>query len=259
MGKPTTNNADVLRLQLFLSPPHECGYLPEREAATLFTDPAIPMDSVLYEQLLERGFRRSSHHIYRAYCSGCNACVSVRLPVARFRPSRSLRRVIKRNGDLTVTRCPAQYDADHFSLYRRYLAARHAGGPMDDPSKRDYLDFLTSHWADTLFYAFHKGEQLLMVAVADHQPRGLSAVYTFYDPEHAARSLGTYAILWQIEETLRKGKPWLYLGYWIENCRKMAYKARFRPLEAYIDRRWQPLPRGECDTAQPLRQTHGAP
>ena len=225
----------------FASPPHPCHYLPGRQAVTLFADPRAPLNPALYAQLIDYGFRRSGEHLYRPRCPGCHECIPVRVPVGRFERSRRQRRTWCRNQDLTVSRHAPTYAQEHFALYRRYVGARHSGGGMDDASPERYLEFLRSGWSDTEFYEFRAGQALLAVAVVDRLPQGLSAVYTFFDPQESRRSLGSYAILWEIEAARREGLPWLYLGYWVQDCRKMSYKGDYRPLQAYRDGRWGEL------------------
>ncbi|MBF0155390.1 MAG: arginyltransferase [Magnetococcales bacterium] len=234
-------DAAETRLSLFLTSPHPCGYLPEEQASTLFVDPAFAMYPALYEQLLERGFRRSGQHVYRPFCTACQACVPVRIPVARFRMRRTLRRIWLRNADLTHRDLDPVWQADHFDLYRRYLNRRHRGGPMDNPQPETFLEFLAGQWSHTHFHEFRLHGRLVMVAVVDNQPDSLSATYTFFDPELESRSLGTYAILWEAERARQIGKRSLYLGYWIAACQKMSYKSRFQPLEVFDDTVWKEL------------------
>lgn len=223
--------ADTASLDLYVSPEHPCHYLPEKQARTVFVDPALPMDQRLYGVLANHGFRRSGPHVYRPHCSECRACVPLRVAVQDFRPDRTQRRVLRRNLDLRCSVRPAEFDADHFALYGRYLAARHAEGGMDGSSETDYRQFLLSPWGKTSLLELRHQDRLVGVAVTDELQDGFSAVYTFYDPELGPRSLGTHAILMQIEEARRRGLNWLYLGYWIAASRKMSYKARFRPFE----------------------------
>ncbi len=229
-----------MKLTLYATPLQPCSYLPNRQSRSLFVDPRGEYDNRLYSQLIQQGFRRSGEHIYRPGCHACDACVPLRIPVQEFVPRRIQRRIQRRNRDLQVTRCPARYDEAHFRLYRRYLHHRHRGGEMDNPSPQDYLGFLTSRWSDTHFHEFRADGDLVAVTVADRVDTGLSAVYTFFDPVHATRSPGVYAILWLIGETERLGLPWLYLGYWIAECPKMAYKTQYRPFEIYRNGGWQP-------------------
>lgn len=237
-----TRQAGATRtLALYLSPPHACAYLPEREAVTQFIDPAQGMDTRLYSQLVDAGFRRSGEYVYRPRCSACRACIPARIPVAAFRPSRAQQRAWRRNQDLTVNLLPAAFSDEHFALYRRYIGTRHPGGGMDVDDPERYREFLLSSWSDTWCYEFRLDCQLLAVAVIDRLSQGHSAVYTFFDPAHAPRSLGAFALLWQIAEARRRGLSWLYLGYWIQECQKMRYKSDYRPLEIFRDGLWQTL------------------
>jgi len=231
--------ADTASLDLYISPEHPCSYLPGREARTVFVDPNLAMDQMLYTLLASHGFRRSGAHIYRPHCRECHACVPLRVPVRDFKPSRTQKRVLKRNADLIVTLKTAEFDAEHFALYGRYLAARHPGGGMDGESPDDYRQFLLSPWGRTTLMEMRLAGRLLAVAVTDELQDGLSAVYTFYEPEVETRSLGTYAVLMQIDEARRRRLSWVYLGYWISESRKMSYKARFRPFEALREDGWQ--------------------
>lgn len=226
---------------LFLSTTHTCSYLPNQTASTLFIDPRYPVSPELLGDFNRRGFRRSGDLIYRPHCPGCQACVPVRIPVKAFSPRRAQRRTAVRNDDIVVSARPAGFDAEHFALFRRYQDTRHAGGAMADPDAATYLRFLVSRHSATTFHEFRIAGTLVGVAVVDVLPDGLSAVYTFYDPSLTGRGLGTYAILWQIAETHRRGLPFLYLGYWVKDSAKMAYKTRFQPLEAYRNGRWSPF------------------
>lgn len=228
-------------LQFFATLPHACSYLENREAVTLFVDPRAAMSPALYGRLAEIGFRRSGAEVYRPMCEGCDACVPVRIPVQDFRERRGDRRILKCNADLEVIPRNTEFRNEHYDLYCRYIATRHAGGGMDNPTPEGYLQFLRAAWCDTQFVEFRSEGRLLAVAVTDVLPSGLSAVYTFFEPGEEKRSLGTFAILWQIREARRRDMSWLYLGYWIEDCDKMRYKGRFRPLQAYRDGAWETL------------------
>lgn len=224
--------------EVYLSMPHPCSYLPGRVATSLFIDPRYPLDSRRYAGYMHAGFRRSGDLVYRPHCRDCSACIPVRVPVARFRPDRSQRRIWQRNGDLEVAAVPAVFRTEHFELYLRYQRARHPGGGMDDPDPQKYMSFLFSRRVETRFYEMRLAGRLMAVAVVDVLPDALSAMYTFYEPTEPRRGLGVYAILWEIEEAKRLGLAWLYLGYLIRECPKMSYKARYRPLEAYLGGRW---------------------
>jgi arginine-tRNA-protein transferase len=229
-------------IRVYQTVEHPCGYWPERQARDLVLDPVDPMLPALYGPALAMGFRRSGSHVYRPHCAACQACTPVRIPIDRFVPSRSQRRCIARNTDLQLRLCPAERSEETFTLYRSYVGARHAGGGMDDPSHADFDGFLSCPWSPTAFLEIRKDGELLAVAVTDLLPDSLSAVYTFYAPEHTARSLGTFAILSQIEHARRQGLSYLYLGFWLDGHAKMHYKKTFRPLEYLAGRDWETFP-----------------
>jgi arginyl-tRNA--protein-N-Asp/Glu arginylyltransferase len=229
------------RPDLYLSMPHPCSYLAGHMSTILFVDPQRLLNQGEYGSFVHQGFRRSGDLVYRPHCTGCTACVAVRVPVREFAASRGQRRVWKRNDDIEVTEKPARFDPAHFDLYRRYQAGRHPESGMNDTDPQKYLGFLVSRQVNTAFFELRADGRLLGVAVADILPDGLSAVYTFYDPELRERGLGVYAILWEIAETARRGLDYLYLGYWIASSPKMAYKADYRPLEALRNSHWEPL------------------
>ena len=233
-----TSPAPFKLLSFYATPEHECSYLPSRNAVTVFADPEFRKDTALYSVLSRYGFRRSGQHIYRPRCPGCHACVPVRVPVKEFTPRRSQRRAWRANQDLQVNATEAQFNREHFDLYCRYLAARHRGGGMDDPTPDQYMEFLASPWSDTVFYEFRLGRRLLGVTVADRLEDGLSAVYTFFDPECAGRSLGVFAVMWELDQARRLGLDWLYLGYWIKDTPKMRYKTEYQPLEFFRYGHW---------------------
>jgi arginine-tRNA-protein transferase len=227
-------------IALYLTGEHECSYLPDRSARTLFVDPLARISAPTYQSLLEQGFRRSGSHIYRPACRNCRACISLRIPVYAYAADRSQRRNFRSNAaEVTVHDRPPTLDPEHFDLYRRYLLARHPDGAMAEGTADNYRNFLIDPWGgETRLLEFRLGERLMAVAVTDVTPGGLSAVYTFFDPALSSRSPGTFAILCQIEAARGLGLPYLYLGYWIEDCRKMNYKTRFRPVEAWDGQRW---------------------
>ncbi|MES2670718.1 MAG: arginyltransferase [Pseudomonadota bacterium] len=233
-------------MRLFHTSEHACGYWPERQARDLVFDPGDPRLAQMYPMALGWGFRRSGNLIYRPHCRGCQACVAVRIPVDEFRPDRSQRRCLARNADLEVRVLPAERNDEHFALYQRYLNARHPGGGMDGHGAAEFDQFLVSTWGQGRFIELRTREphgtgDLLAVAVTDVVADAMSAVYTFYDPDATDRGLGTFAILQQIAWARRDGKRHLYLGYWIDGHRKMAYKRRYQPLEAFDGQGWSRL------------------
>ncbi|MDE2089303.1 MAG: arginyltransferase [Gammaproteobacteria bacterium] len=244
MRADLNDRPNLRRLAFYASQEHACGYLPGRRAVTLFADPGAHLDNGIYSRLADYGFRRSGAYIYQPSCPQCDACIPVRIPVDEFTPRRSEIRTWRRNRDLAVHPVAPDYHEEHFALYRRYVHARHRGSSMDHADPEKYLEFLTSPWSATTFYEFRHGPRLLGVAVVDRLEQSLSAVYTFFDPEVPARGLGTYAILWEIEEARRLNLRWLYLGYWIRECPKMSYKGHFRPMEIYRQGQWRPYPEG---------------
>ena len=229
---------------LFLSPPHKCNYLPEKESTLLFVDPYKQLTSEQYDDLVLQGFRRSGKYAYRPLCGGCTACKSLRIDVSKFKPTRNQKRAWKKNQDLTFEVVTPHYDEEYVALYEKYLSVRHTGGGMDEQDPNRYLDFLNSYWSNTNFYEFRLNHQLVCVAATDILRDGLSAVYTFYDPEQVKRSIGTYSILFQIQEAQRLNLKYLYLGYWVANCAKMEYKTNFSPYEIFNESEWQPSEEG---------------
>ncbi len=231
-------NDDTRDEQFFLTPPHPCSYLDHRTARTLFLDPRQVVDATLYGKLTHAGFRRSGSHLYRPYCDGCNACVPVRIPVADFRWSRRFRRVRSINATVTASLRDARFSPRYYELYARYIDARHADGDMHPPNPDQFRSFLYSSWSNSAFLVLEEHGQLVAVAVTDRVPDGLSAIYTFYDPSLAKRSIGVFAVLAQIEHCARHGIPYLYLGYWVRDSPKMRYKTDYRPIELLVRNRW---------------------
>lgn len=228
----------LARLKFYATQPHPCSYLPDEQATTLFLDPSQPMDVQVYAELSEMGFRRSGDHLYRPHCQRCSACIPARIPANALLPSRQQKRIIKRNADLKVQAVRAGFTEEYYSLYATYIDKRHADGDMYPPSREQFNTFLVRDLPFSRFYEFRLDGRLLAVAVTDVLPNGLSAVYTFYDPNEERRSLGRYAILWQVAEAARLGLKAVYLGYWIKNCRKMNYKTEYRPIELLVSQRW---------------------
>lgn len=230
-------------LVFYATPEHTCSYLDNRLATTLFVDPKATIDQTLYTRLTHLGFRRSGSHYYRPRCNGCNACLSVRVNVQDFQPSRSQSRCLKANRDLIQATLPVDYSNEHYHLYRRYIESRHQDGDMYPPSLEQYENFLLNAPPDSRLLEYrHPDGELLGVSVTDALEDGLSAIYTFFHPGFAKRSLGVFAVLKQIEMSRQQGLKYLYLGYWIRNCQKMSYKTQYRPLEILLRDQWIPVP-----------------
>lgn len=233
--------ASLSNLKVFATHPHQCSYLSEQQATTLFIDPDTYIDVDLYTALSEIGFRRSGPHVYRPHCQACTACTPARVPVTEFAASRQQRKTINRNRHLAVNEISSISGDEHYQLYQRYISQRHTDGDMYPPSKEQYDSFLLNSIGNTHYYEFRRDRQLVAVAVTDQMSNGLSAIYTFFDPKLERLSLGKYAILWQIQRARELNLPYLYLGYWIKNCRKMSYKTDYRPLQLLINNHWQTL------------------
>lgn len=239
----------ISSIQFYTSASYPCSYLPNTTARSLVAMPIEEINAGLYSQLALNGFRRSGEHVYKPFCAPCLQCVPVRIVVNDFLPNRSQKRNLKQWQNLRQQWMPLQFHPQHFELYKRYQKVRHAGGGMDQDDAEQYQQFLVTSLVDTALLTFYDNpsnlaeathNDLKIVSVVDYLKDGLSAVYTFYDPD-ADSGLGNYSVLCLIEHARRLGLPYVYLGYWIKDSQKMNYKTLYRPLEGYIDNKWQLL------------------
>ena len=242
-----THHFATRQLRFFLTAPTPCPYLPDRDERKVFAHLPLSEGAAINDALTGIGFRRSQNIAYRPACEGCDACVSARLPVADYAFSRSERRTLARNGDLQRHLVEAEATLEQFELLRRYLGARHAGGGMADMTWPDYVAMVEDTAVRTHLIEYRTAPQdrgpgdLIACVLVDALSDGLSLVYSFYDPAQARRSLGSFVILDHVEQARAAGIPYVYLGYWVQGSVKMAYKARFSPLEVLKPGGWRLL------------------
>lgn len=235
MNKPITLN--LLRTEA-----HSCSYLDNLLAITEFVSPEHEVDLKTYQAINDAGFRRSGQHFYRPNCDSCSQCKPLRVLSKEFIPTKSQKRILRLNTNIEIS-VQEKPDADiYFDLYKSYILERHQDGDMCPPDREQFDNFICAAPGCTRFLEFRSNSnKLLMVAVCDFLPYGLSAIYSFFDPQEEQRSLGSYAILAQINIAKKMGLPYLFLGYWIEESPKMNYKSRFKPCEVLENGDWSPI------------------
>ncbi|MBP9568885.1 MAG: arginyltransferase [Aeromonadaceae bacterium] len=227
-----------IALRIGLTPEHGCSYLPDEAEQLMVLLDDKHRNPVGYENLLVAGFRRSGNDLYRPHCQGCSACHSLRIPVRQFTASRSQKRIQHNNRDIRLV-LSTQDKPEYYDLFARYIHERHHDGSMFPATRNQYDGFLLCDWLTPYFLEFRLNQQLVALAITDPLPHSLSAMYTFFDPAFADRSLGTLAILTQLELAQRMNRQWLYLGYQVDACRKMKYKTKFHPHELLCGHEWK--------------------
>jgi len=237
----------LTELQFYATAPYPCSYLPGKTARSQVATPSHLIHADLYGELVNAGFRRSGLYTYRPYCDECNACTATRIPVKDFVANRSQKRSWKKHSGLDIRVLNLGYQEEHFQLYQHYQNERHAGSDMDQDEQNQYMQFLLQSRVNSRIVEFRDGPNdtdpghLRMVSMIDILDQGISSVYTFFDTSNPSTSYGSFSILWQIQQTLELELPYLYLGYYIQNSRKMSYKAKFKPIEGLVDDHWQPI------------------
>lgn len=233
----------------YTTAPLPCPYLAGRTERKIVTELTGADAEALHDRLSRAGFRRSHNIAYAPVCPGCRACIPIRVNVAAFEPNRTQRRLIAANAGIEGFEVPARATSEQFALFQRYQAARHADGDMAAMGFYDYRAMVEDTPIETMMVEFRDHTDALVAAcLTDRLADGLSAVYSFFDPAASARSLGTWMVLWLVKRAAELRLPYVYLGYWVPESRKMAYKARFRPSEILWGGQWRMLTDGELET-----------
>jgi len=235
------NDLPLSALHFYLTAPYPCSYLAGLQARSQVATPALLIDTRVYSELVQHGFRRSGTYTYRPQCDNCHACVPLRVLARQFKANRSQRRAWKQHANLEATLHPLHDNAEYYELYQRYQHARHKNGGMDNDDRESYQNFLLQSNVDSLLVEFREQGALRMVSVIDLLGDGLSSVYTFYDPDQSQARFGVYNVLWQIELCRKLDLDFVYLGYWIKDSRKMAYKTEYQPAQGLIQGAWNAL------------------
>lgn len=235
------NEIPLSALHFYLTASYPCSYLPNRQARSQVATPTFLINTSVYSELVQHGFRRSGTYTYRPRCDDCQACVPMRVAAKLFIPNRSQRRAWKQHRHLAATMHTLQDKTEYYELYQRYQRARHPNGGMDNDDRESYQNFLLQSHVDSIVVEFREQDVLRMVSVIDLLNDGLSSVYTFYEPDMPQARLGVYNVLWQIELCRKLQLDFVYLGYWVENSRKMSYKTQYQPAQGLIDGVWRDL------------------
>jgi arginine-tRNA-protein transferase len=237
------NDLPLPTLHFYLTESYECSYLPDQKARSQVATPVMLISTMVYSRLVQHGFRRSGTHTYRPRCDMCQACVPLRIDANAFTPNRSQRRAWTQHATLEATAHPLEDKPEYYALYCRYQETRHTGGGMDNDDYAAYQSFLLESHIDSILVEFREAGVLRMLSVVDVLTDGVSAVYTFFDPDVPNASFGVYNVLWQMELCRQLGLQFIYLGYWIQSSRKMAYKTQYQPAQGLIENQWRAINR----------------
>jgi arginyl-tRNA--protein-N-Asp/Glu arginylyltransferase len=238
-----TNQSETQLLEFYATPEHDCPYLENKKSKTLFLNPEVETNDIIYDFLIDKGFRRSGEHIYRPHCDDCKACISTKIVVNDYQPNKQQKRCFKKGARFTTKIHPASFDETHYQLFERYINIRHKDGDMYPTSVKQYKDFILDDSMNTQFLDFIEPTtgQLIACLVFDELASGLSAIYTFFDPDYSKFSPGRLAVITLIEYAKQLNLNNIYLGYWIKDCQKMSYKGEYRPIECFVEDSWVKL------------------
>jgi len=231
----------MISIPLFLTDQTPCSYLDKKNSQSAFVHPSFSLNTAIYSQLIEQGYRRSGNEVYTPHCPDCSKCIPTRIAADQFIATKNQKRCIKKNQNTSIVIKPATFEQAHYDMYMRYQKHKHGEGGMADSSPEDYINFLASSWCNTLFVEFSIDGELAAVTIVDRLEDALSAVYTFYEPKFSSYSLGNYAVLWQIQHAKEMHLEFVYMGFWITDCRKMSYKTQYQPIQGFIEKKWQIL------------------
>ena len=233
------NKPSFEKIQFYKTTEYNCSYIDKMDAQSLVVTPYKSIDQNIFQDLIEKGFRRSGQYIYKPSCKSCTACIPIRLSVQKFLSSRSQKRIFKKHQHFDVREVSLTFKQKHFDLYSKYQNKRHSSINNDQNKIDDYNDFLIKSNVNSKLVEFWDGDLLKIVSIIDMMDDGISAVYTFFDPDDEKVSYGTYSIIWLINWCKTQQFKYIYLGYWIGECNKMKYKTNFKPYELYIKGYWQ--------------------
>ena len=233
------NKPSFEKIQFYTTTEYSCSYIDKMDAQSLVVTPYKSINQNTFQDLIEKGFRRSGQYIYKPNCKSCTACIPIRLSVKKFLPSKTQKRTYKKHGYFTIREAPLSFKKNHFDLYLKYQNKRHSFINNEQNNLDDYNDFLIKSNVKSKLIEFWDGDLLKIVSIVDIVSDGISAVYTFYDPDDDKVSYGTYSIIWLINWSKAHQLKYIYLGYWIGECNKMKYKTNFKPYELYIKGYWQ--------------------